>query len=142
MMRSPDALSAWMERVGMRRPPSGFFGKLASLAAEAEEADYERLRARQMAAERSGPNLRRRDAVELRALVSGAADRLPQRLRQVAILCLIEGMSIAQAAAALTMSPNTVRSHLRRLREMAARNATAAAAAAGASARSRAGRSR
>jgi len=132
MARSPAALDAWMARVRMARPPAGFFGALALLAAEAEFADHEEKVARQAAAVRSEANRRRRDLGELRALVEGARDRIPPRMRAVAELCLEEGRSAAEAGAALAMSAATVRTHLQRLRAIARRNRPDEGAAPGA----------
>ena len=60
---------------------------------------------------------RREDASELRAFVK-RAPWLPYRVRQVAALCLEQGLSLAACAAHLSISRETVRVHLRRLRAL------------------------
>jgi DNA-directed RNA polymerase specialized sigma24 family protein len=72
---------------------------------------------------------RRTDAATLRALVE-RAEGLPRRLRQVANLCLVHGLSLQQCADHLGMARGTVRVHLRRLRAIQRMVATRAAATA------------
>lgn len=60
---------------------------------------------------------RRSDGAELREFVDRAA-RLPPRLREVAQLCLEDGMSLRACAERLGVSRETVRVHLRRLRAL------------------------
>jgi DNA-directed RNA polymerase specialized sigma24 family protein len=60
----------------------------------------------------------RPDLLALRAFL----DEMPSmttRRRQVAQLCLVEGRSLSAAAEALGLSRETVRTHLRRIREQA-----------------------
>jgi DNA-directed RNA polymerase specialized sigma24 family protein len=61
------------------------------------------------------PDPRRRDTAELQAFVA-KAPTLPLRLREVATLCLDQGLTLDQCAAALGIKYETVRVHLRRLR--------------------------
>lgn len=60
-------------------------------------------------------NPRRRDTDELLALVERAV-YLPSRLREVAMLCLVHGLTLNECARQLGISRETVRVHLRRLR--------------------------
>jgi DNA-directed RNA polymerase specialized sigma24 family protein len=70
---------------------------------------------------------RRTDGAELREFVERAA-RLPPRLRDIASLCLDQGLSLTACAARLSISRETVRVHLRRLRALQRRAAARAAA--------------
>lgn len=62
-------------------------------------------------------NPRRRDTDELLALVDRAV-YLPPRLREVATLCLVHGLTLNECARRLGISRETVRVHLRRLRAL------------------------
>lgn len=55
--------------------------------------------------------------------------RLPPRVREVATLCLLEGLSLDDCAARLGIKRETVRVHLRRLRSIYKRNKPAIDAA-------------
>ena len=59
----------------------------------------------------------RPDAARLLEFV-GRAGALSPRLRQVAMLCLADGLSLDECAEALGISRGTVRVHLRRLRRL------------------------
>jgi RNA polymerase sigma-70 factor (ECF subfamily) len=60
--------------------------------------------------------LDRVDAARDAALVSVGIERLPQGEREVALLCLLEGLPVSEAAHALGLSQGTVRSRLFRAR--------------------------
>ena len=55
---------------------------------------------------------------ELKRLLEAAIDRLPSAFRVIFILCAIEQMSIEDAAAALNIPENTVKTRLYRARQM------------------------
>ncbi|MGD8193781.1 RNA polymerase sigma factor [Herbiconiux sp. P18] len=57
--------------------------------------------------------------------VAQALDRLPRRDRDVIALCLIQGLSTAEAAAALGVAPGTVKSRLSRARRRLSADVTA-----------------
>jgi RNA polymerase sigma factor (sigma-70 family) len=116
MEEKPWLRAEWIQRHGDHgRPPPGFFGAVVRLAAEAREA-------RQVAARAAGSKTRanrhRRDLERLRAFAAARGERLSPRQRQVAFLCLEQGMTLAEAGARLGISPVTVRRHLQRLRAM------------------------
>lgn len=71
------------------------------------------------------PSPHRFDATELRAYVSRAPG-LPLRLREVARLCLDEGLTLDACATRLGIARETVRVHLRRLRHLQRRAGRAA----------------
>lgn len=61
------------------------------------------------------PHPRREDTAALRELVALAA-KMPRRQREIAALCLDQGLSLSECAARLGIGRETVRTHLRRLR--------------------------
>jgi DNA-directed RNA polymerase specialized sigma24 family protein len=69
-----------------------------------------------------GDDPRRADAQELRDFVRRAA-ALPYRVREVAALCLDEGLSLTACGERLGIKRETVRVHLRRLRALRRRAA-------------------
>jgi|JI9StandDraft_1071089.scaffolds.fasta_scaffold277268_1 DNA-directed RNA polymerase specialized sigma24 family protein len=96
-------LDAWLEARGLDRSPQ----ILTELMERALEVDSVRPR----------DHPRRRDAQALRDFVDRAA-ALPYRLREVARLCLVEGLSLRACAERLGIARGTVRVHLRRLRAL------------------------
>jgi len=116
---SPTQLDAWMQSNKLTRLPPGFFGHIARLAFEAEEARAAAALAAQEAARLSEANRRRKDLDRLRRL---EPKRLPPRQREVFVLCIDAGLSIAEAAARLDVKPTTVRTYLKRMREVLKRN--------------------
>jgi RNA polymerase sigma-70 factor (ECF subfamily) len=92
-------LEAWLYRTTMnvcydalrRRPKTGELVVEPAQAAEADGAADER---------------------EKRRLLSAGLKRLPPQERAAVVLCSIEGLPVAQAAAALGISEGTLRSHL------------------------------
>lgn len=70
----------------------------------------------------------RPDARALREFATRAAS-LPRRMREVASLCLDQGLSLRACAERLSISRETVRVHLRRLRALRRLAATRAASA-------------
>lgn len=72
-------------------------------------------------------DFRREDGARLRDFVKRAA-RLPPRVRMVASLCLDQGLSLSACAERLSISRETVRVHLRRLRGFQRRAAARAEA--------------
>lgn len=104
-----DYLEAWLERHGL-----AFSQKiLVELVRRSLEVDD--------VAPRDDP--RRADAQELRDFVRRAA-ALPYRVREVAALCLDEGLSLTACGERLGIKRETVRVHLRRLRALRRRAAT------------------
>jgi DNA-directed RNA polymerase specialized sigma24 family protein len=116
MQRSDVRLSAFLERVGLKRLTPELSTGIFMLALEAEDAVHEAAAARQAATLETDANRRRPDTEELRAFVLDTGERLDLRLRLVARLALFDGLSNAKTAAALEISPATVRRHLQRLR--------------------------
>jgi len=122
LVGNDDAVERWLKRKGLTQAPPRFFGVIARLAFQVEEKQFDIAVARQRAARRSPANRRRRDLACLRFLVEKAGPSLPPRLRSVGHLCIVEGLSIAEAAKRLEIAPSTVRTHIKRLREIVRRN--------------------
>jgi DNA-directed RNA polymerase specialized sigma24 family protein len=112
LFRSGDLMQQWIERRGKMPTPeeNAAIFELAMQAADAEEAHAA------VAYLRDDP--RRTDGELLRAYTRNAPG-LPQRLRDVAKLCLEDGLSLTQCARELGLSRNTVRVHMQRIRSMA-----------------------
>jgi DNA-directed RNA polymerase specialized sigma24 family protein len=92
-----------------------------ALAVDAPEMDPEIVRvARKTQALRGNLGGRRKDVESLARFVDRVVG-LSNRLREVFHYCFVQGMSHRECAARLGISPNTVRRHLHRLREMARR---------------------
>ncbi len=106
LVESQSLLADWLDT---NRIPFDLrsFGFLSARAAEAYEA----------AAPPPLPSPHRLDAAQLRDFVSRAV-RLPLRVRQVAQLCLEDGLTLDVCAKRLGISRETVRVHLRRLRQL------------------------
>jgi DNA-directed RNA polymerase specialized sigma24 family protein len=124
MVANPYSAMAWAEKVGVPWSPAVIVA-LHELADAARVADdQQRTDARGSAA-----NRRRRDVGRITSFMERAATRLPRRLEEVYELCINRGQSLDQAAAALGISRNTVRTHLRRIRGYARRSAVRSATA-------------
>ena len=54
------------------------------------------------------------DGVTARVAVAAALQQLPRRQREAVVLCHLEGFTPDEVGAVLHMSPNTVRTHVRR----------------------------
>jgi DNA-directed RNA polymerase specialized sigma24 family protein len=106
LVASPMAMNEWMVRSGVPDSRENW----RAIWTRAEEAMEEW----PGEAGRSG-DVRRPDAERLREFVS-RANRLPGRVRDVAVLLLEHGLSLSECAARLGISRETVRVHLRRLR--------------------------
>src|SRR5262245_42158668 len=123
-IRRPDAIAVWLHQAAHR----------LSLTAVRARGRRERI-------ERSAPPVTRGDplaelsARELVSVLDDELQRLPDRLRQVLVLCCLEGRSQEETAAMLGMSPGAVRGRLergrRRLRERLARRGLTFSVAAG-----------
>lgn len=102
LFRAPMLMQQWIERAGVpfREATEVIFDR----AMEAMDAD-------------PPPNPRRCDTKQLLEFVD-KAEGLPFRLRQVARLCLEEGLSLSECASRLGITRETVRVHLRRLRAL------------------------
>jgi DNA-directed RNA polymerase specialized sigma24 family protein len=103
LFRSPMAAMQWSERHGVP------LREVTDVAFDLAEQALD---------EGPVPNdSRRKDAERLLAFAD-RAEGLSFRLRQVAYLCLEEGLSLRQAATQIGISRETVRVHLRRLRKI------------------------
>jgi len=122
LKRSPDAAEAWLKSKGFTKAPPRFFATVARLVNEAQDKQVDAEAARHAAARKSPANRRRRDLARLRHLFDQVGRYLPQRMREVAFLCLYEGFSIAETARRLDIAPTSVRTHIKRLRAMERRN--------------------
>ena len=104
--------SAWVKRIALnkcrdwarRRKVRAFFTRAAPLDD-----------ALQVAATTASPETETADRAELTQVVR-AIGLLPHKLREVLVLCAIEGMSQAEAADALSVSEKTVETRLYRAR--------------------------
>lgn len=127
--RSPDhAEDLWQEtwllvllKGHTYRGRGSFRGWLARIARNACISEQRAVRSRSTASDWTpdelrdsapGP-LRRLERIEARASVARALARLTRREREVVELRVLEGLSTADVAARLDLSPATVRSHLR-----------------------------
>ena len=120
--RSVDGVDVWLRQHGLSALPPKFMATVGRLIFELEEKEHEIATVRQSAAKKSPANLRRRDLARLRFLYDQVGHALPLRQREVAYLCFCEGLSIAEAANRLEIAPSTVRTYIKRLRELARRN--------------------
>lgn len=103
LIDSPMALSRFIDRLGVHDVGA----VMQFLCDRSEDADDE-------------PPLGRRHRPDARRLLEFVrrAGGLPPRLRQVATLCLADGLTLDECAEALGISRGTVRVHLRRLRRL------------------------
>ncbi|HJZ91868.1 MAG TPA: RNA polymerase sigma factor, partial [Gemmataceae bacterium] len=123
-LRRPAAVASWLHRTAHH------------LSLTAVRARDRRGRVERAATPPTGPDpLADLSARELVAILDEELQRLPDALRQVLVLCCLEGRSQEEAAALLGWSPGSVRGRLergrRRLRERLARRGLTFAAAAG-----------
>lgn len=99
--------------------------RLSALASSATTDESRTLRQARAAHERRGKMCSGRTDVEELCDFVETAGRLPPRLRDVFQLCFVDGLTRREAAQRLGISIETVRAHLRRLRQL--RRATSAA---------------
>jgi RNA polymerase sigma factor (sigma-70 family) len=123
-LRRPAAVAAWLHRTAHH------------LSLTAVRARERRGRVERTATPPPGPDpLADLSARELVAILDEELQRLPDTLRQVLVLCCLEGRSQEEAAVLLGWSPGSVRGRLergrRRLRDRLARRGLTFAAAAG-----------
>jgi DNA-directed RNA polymerase specialized sigma24 family protein len=114
-----DAIGAWLRQHGLAAVPRHFFGVVARLADEAESTDEE---ARRRAADATPANRRRRDLARMRHMFAHCERSLAPREREAFALCIDQGRSIAEAARLMDIAPSTVRTYIKRMREIVKRN--------------------
>jgi DNA-directed RNA polymerase specialized sigma24 family protein len=122
MQSQPDGREIWLREHGFSRPPPGFFGRVAALAFEGELARDQAEKTAAQKARLTHANRRRPDLERLAYMMEDLRHRSPQRLVEVFVLCVEQGMSNAAAAEKLGISTSTVRTHLARLRAIMRRN--------------------
>src|SRR5215213_5072040 len=105
-LRAPDRLAGWLYQVAYRTAKKARALRLARARREGELFDVP-------AGEPPAEVVWR----ELRPVFDAELDRLPDRLRLPAVLCLLEGRSKAEAARALGWPEGTVAGRLQRARE-------------------------
>lgn len=122
-LRAPDRLAGWLHQVAHRTARKAWARRRDRARREGEMFDVP-------AGEPPAEFVWR----ELRPIFDAELDRLPDRLRLPAVLCLLEGQSKAEAARALGWPEGTVSCRLQRARErlrmgLAARGLTLSAGA-------------
>lgn len=117
--RGPHGFSAWLCRIAVnealgRQRRSGrvlsFADYLSDREGRAAPEDLETMPAEQPDPERLA------SSGELRRLLEGAIDALPDDFRTVFVLRAVEGLSVAETAAALGLRPETVKTRFHRAR--------------------------
>jgi DNA-directed RNA polymerase specialized sigma24 family protein len=114
----PGALETWCSQ---RKLPRNFLGILGRLAFDAEIARDE---AQAAAASLTRASRRRRDHEAMRLFAQGGRG-LPRRARTALSHCVEEGRTIDETARLMGIAPATVRTYLRRMRNLMKRNAQA-----------------
>ena len=122
LLTSPMEFSAWLEDQDLEfREARRLLGELAAPLFEKDAPPLESAtlrRARRAQALRGNLGGRRRDVEEICAFADRAG-RLPGRLKDVFELCFVSGLSHRECAERLGIATETVRAHLRRLRQLA-----------------------
>lgn len=106
-IRDRDAIGSWLHRVACR-----VARRHRAEAARRRAGEQRAVAMRGASTPRRDPDLLVRD--ELRAALHDEIDRLPDRYRRPVILCLLEGMPLAHAAAELGWTEGSVRGRLAR----------------------------
>jgi RNA polymerase sigma-70 factor (ECF subfamily) len=109
--RGQSRLETWITRIAINRCRS--YRRQKWLRAKLFRAWTER----QTPAESSEVAYERAILQERAALVRSAIARLPLALREALVLCYLEGLSVVEAAQALSLSPGTVEVRLTRARQ-------------------------
>jgi RNA polymerase sigma factor (sigma-70 family) len=104
-----DSLAPWLHQVAYRT------------ATRARSATARRRRHERRAAEMKAPPHECVDRADLGGVIHHAMGQLPERYREAIVLCLLEGLTPAQAARQLNCPVGTVHSRLARGRTMLAR---------------------
>jgi RNA polymerase sigma-70 factor (ECF subfamily) len=117
--RGPDGFAAWLARIAYNEALGRVRGaeRVVSLHDYVNESDGDgdACRIETMTSPHPDPE-RLTGYGELRRMLEDAIDALPDDFRAVFVLRAVEGMSIAETAAALAIPPETVKTRLHRAR--------------------------
>lgn len=117
--RGPEGFSAWLARIAYNEALGRVHGRdrVVSLhdPVGAGDANADVCRIETMISRDPDPE-RLTGNGELRRLLEEAIDALPDEFRAVFVLRAVEGMSVAETAAALSIRPETVKSRFHRAR--------------------------
>jgi RNA polymerase sigma-70 factor, ECF subfamily len=113
----PHNLAAWLARIAANEALGRVrgWGRVVSLEEYAAREDVAARLGETMTSRQSDPE-RLTGNGELRRLLEGAIDGLPDDFRTVFVLRAVEGMSIAETAEALSIRPETVKTRFHRAR--------------------------
>lgn len=117
--RGPQGFSAWLCRIAVNEALARQrrSGRIVSFSDYVEEREGRTLVEQMDTMTATQPDPERLTASgELRGLLEGAIDALPEDFRVVFVLRAIEGLSVAETAEALALRPETVKTRFHRAR--------------------------